>query len=71
MDRDTIDEAALAMLVENNWQEFVEYSGGEESAETTLRALKDAAGMDQDVKTGVASAMGRPLLVDRTRETAA
>lgn len=46
MDRDTIDEAALAMLVENNWQEFVEYSGGEESAETILRALKDAAGMD-------------------------
>lgn len=32
MDRETIDEAALAMLVENHWQEFVEYSGGEESA---------------------------------------
>ena len=45
MDRDTIDEAALAMLVENNWQEVVEYSGGEESAEMTLRALKEAAGM--------------------------
>lgn len=46
MDRDTIDEAALVMLVENHWQEFVEYSGGEDSAELTLRALKNAAGMD-------------------------
>lgn len=46
MDRDTIDEAALVMLVENHWQEFVEYSGGEDSAEMTLRALKNAAGMD-------------------------
>ena len=46
MDRDSIDEAALVMLIENNWQEFVEYSGGEESAEMTLRALMKAAGMD-------------------------
>lgn len=46
MDRDTIDEAALVMLVENNWQEFVEFSGSEESAEMTLRALKEAAGME-------------------------
>ena len=30
----------------NNWYEFVEYSGGEESAELTLLALKNAAGMD-------------------------
>ena len=45
MDKDTIDETTLVMLVENNWQEFVEYSGGEESAEMTLRTLKDAAGM--------------------------
>lgn len=45
MDKDTIDETALVMLVENNWQGFVEYSGGEESAEMTLRTLKDAAGM--------------------------
>lgn len=45
MDKDTIDETALVMLVENNWQEFVEYSGGEESTEMTLRALQDAAGM--------------------------
>ena len=44
-DADTIDEAALAMLVENHWQEFVEHSGGEESAEMTLRALKNAAGL--------------------------
>lgn len=46
MDRDTIDEVALVMLVESNWQEFVEYSGGEESAEMTLRALRKAAGME-------------------------
>lgn len=46
MDRDTIDEASLVMLVENHWQEFVEYSGGEDSAELTLRALKNAAGID-------------------------
>lgn len=46
MDRDSIDEAALVMLIENNWQEFVEYSGDEYSAEMTLLALKKAAGMD-------------------------
>jgi type IV secretory pathway ATPase VirB11/archaellum biosynthesis ATPase len=46
MDKGTIDEAALVMLIENHWQEFVEYSGGEESAEMTLRALMKAAGMD-------------------------
>lgn len=46
MDKDTINEAALAMLVENNWDEFVEFSGSEESAEMTLRALKEAAGME-------------------------
>lgn len=44
-DADTIDEAALVMLVENHWQEFVEYSGGEEAAVMTLCALKDAAGV--------------------------
>lgn len=42
MNRDTIDEAALIMLIENNWQEFIEYSGGEESAEMTLRAIRKA-----------------------------
>lgn len=42
---DAIDETALVMLVESHWQEFVEYSGGEESAEMTLCVLKDAAGM--------------------------
>ena len=46
MDKDTIDEAALVMLIESNWQEFVELSGGEESAEMTVRALQAAAGMD-------------------------
>ena len=46
MDKDTINEAALAMLVENNWDEFVEFSGSEESAEMTLRALRKAAGME-------------------------
>lgn len=43
-DADTIDEAALAMLVENHWQEFVEYSGGEESTEMTLGAVDRASG---------------------------
>lgn len=42
---DSIDEAALLMLIESHWEEFVEYSGGEESAEMTLRALKYVAGM--------------------------
>lgn len=37
--KDEIDSAALAMLVENHWDEFVEYSGGEEDAEKTLRVL--------------------------------
>lgn len=46
MQTDTIDAAALAMLVENNWQEFVEFSGDEESAEMTLRVLKNEAGME-------------------------
>jgi len=40
-----IDESALVMLIEEHWADFVEYSGGEESAETTLLALKKAAGM--------------------------
>ena len=43
---DSIDAAALTMLVENNWMEFVEFSGDEESAEMTLRALKKKAGME-------------------------
>lgn len=42
----SIDAAALVMLVESNWYEFVEYSGDEESAELTLQTLKNAAGMD-------------------------
>lgn len=40
-----MNEAALVMLIENNWQEFVEYCGGEESAELTLQTLMSAAGM--------------------------
>ncbi|GAB6035854.1 hypothetical protein JCM15519_04130 [Fundidesulfovibrio butyratiphilus] len=40
-----IDAVALMMLIENNWREFVEYSGGEESAQKTLDALRDEAGM--------------------------
>jgi len=46
MRTDTIDAAALAMLVENNWHEFVEFSGDEASAEITLRALKNEAGIE-------------------------
>lgn len=42
---DSIDEAVLLMLIESHWEEFVEYSGGEESAEMTLRALLYMAGM--------------------------
>ena len=41
-----INVVALVMLVENNWKEFVECSGSEESAEMTLRALRHAAGME-------------------------
>ena len=37
---DDIDFAAVVSVVEANWMEFVEYSGGEESAERTLDALK-------------------------------
>lgn len=40
-----IDEVAIIMLIENHWAEFVEHSGGEESAEQTLSALKSKAGM--------------------------
>ncbi len=46
MEKDTMNEVALVMLVENNWREFIEYSGSEESAEMTLRTLKQAAGME-------------------------
>lgn len=42
---DSIDETTLVMLIENHWEEFVEHSGDEESAETTLRTLKGAAGL--------------------------
>ena len=45
MNDPSIDAPALVMLIEGHWEEFVEYSGGEESAEMTLRTLKVAAGM--------------------------
>ena len=45
MNTPSIDAPALVMLIERHCEEFVEYSGSEESAEMTLRALKDAAGM--------------------------
>lgn len=41
----TVDAAAVVMLIENNWAEFVEYSGDEESAQMSLDALKAEAGM--------------------------
>ena len=56
MDKDTIDEVALVMLVESNWQEFVEYSGGEESA-----GAQKSRRYGIDTKTGAAAVMWRPL----------
>lgn len=44
--KDEIDSAALVMLIENNWGEFVEYSGSEKDAEKTLRVLKADCGME-------------------------
>ena len=41
-----IDSGAIVMLIESNWDEFVEYSGGEGDAEKTLKALKAYCGMD-------------------------
>lgn len=41
-----INAAALAMLVENNWDEFLEYCGNEDSADETLRGLRKMAGME-------------------------
>ena len=45
MNDPSIDAPALVMLIEGHWEEFVEYSGSEESAEMTLRTLQVAAGM--------------------------
>lgn len=42
---DDIDFAAVAMLIENHWDEFVEHSGDEESARRTLDAVKDEGGL--------------------------
>ncbi len=35
-----VDYAAVVTLLENHWEEFVEWSGGEASAERSLQALK-------------------------------
>ncbi len=43
---DPINYSALAMLIESNWGEFVEFCGSEEDAEDTLAAVKKKAGMD-------------------------
>lgn len=43
---DEIDAVALVMLIENNFQEFEEYAGGEDEADKTLAALKRQAGMN-------------------------
>lgn len=41
MENPNIDYAALLMLIEEYWEEFCQISGGEESAELTLQAIKD------------------------------
>lgn len=35
------DCAAVANLIENNWEEFVDLSGGEEDAQRSLDAIKE------------------------------
>lgn len=45
MGTEDIDYAALVMLVEQHWNDFVEFSGGEEPAELTLQALKEEGGV--------------------------
>jgi len=42
---DDIDFAAVAMLIENHWDEFVEHSGDEESAQKSLDAVKRVGGL--------------------------
>ncbi len=39
------DYIPSVMLIEANWQEFVEYAGSEEAAEQILKALKSECGM--------------------------
>lgn len=43
---ENIDFAALVSLMEEYWSTFVEYSGGEGSAEKTLEACRKEAGME-------------------------
>jgi hypothetical protein len=45
MGTEDIDYAAVVFLIEDNWAAFVECSGGEESAERSLQALKTEAGI--------------------------
>lgn len=46
MENPNIDYAALLLLIENNWDEFCEHSGGEESAERALQVIKDDGGLE-------------------------
>ena len=41
-----IDFAAVVMLIEEHWDDFVEFSGDEESAGITLAALKKEGGVE-------------------------
>lgn len=41
-----IDSSALVMLIESNWEEFVDYVGGESEADKTLDTLKADCGME-------------------------
>lgn len=43
---DDVDFAAVVMTLQENWESFVEFSGGEESADLTLAALKKIGGLD-------------------------
>ncbi len=44
--KNEINASALVMLAENNWGEFSEYCGNEDSADETLRVLRKMAGME-------------------------
>lgn len=44
--KNEINASALVMLAENNWGEFLEYCGSEDSADETLKALRELAGME-------------------------
>lgn len=44
--KNEINASAIVMLAENNWDEFLEYCGNEDSASETLRVLRKMAGME-------------------------